>query len=221
HAQCAKMDEKETRKDRSHRETVTLARIAALTQVLAPEPVSRRKGLVKYLAGISHREATRALAKLAIFSAEDEVRSAAIEALKVRRERDYTDILLAGLRYPWPTVARRAGDALVKLERNDLIEKLVDLLDEPDPRLPVTKTVRKKSVPVVRELVRINHHRNCVLCHAPGNTGNLSADVGTAPVPTPGESLSPPSNGYGSASHNVLVRIDVTYLRQDFSVLQP
>jgi hypothetical protein len=218
---CLNEDTADPNQEPRHREHVTRARIAALTQMLAPESTALRKGLVKYLAGISHREATRALAKLAIFSAEDEVRSAAVEALKVRRERDYTDILLAGLRYPWPTVARRAGDALVKLERDDLIEKLVDLLDEPDPRLPVTKTVRKKSVPVVRELVRINHHRNCVLCHAPGNTGNLSADVGTAPVPTPGESLSPPSTGYGSSSHNVLVRIDVTYLRQDFSVLQP
>jgi hypothetical protein len=219
--QCAQHDQKSARKDRAHCENVTLARVAALMQVLAPESAARRKGLVKYLAGVSHAEATRALARLALFSAEDEIRTAAVEALKVRRERDYNDILLAGLRYPWPAVARRASDALVKLERNDLVEKLVDLLDEPDPRLPVVKKVRNKSVPVVRELVRINHHRNCVLCHAPGDTGNLSADVGTAPVPTPGESLSPPSGGYGSSSHNVLVRIDVTYLRQDFSVLQP
>jgi hypothetical protein len=218
---CANEDKADSNRDPGHREHVTRARIAALTQVLAPESATLRKGLVKYLAGISHREATRTLAKLAIFSAEDEVRSAAVEALKVRRERDYNDILLAGLRYPWPAVVRRAGDALVKLERTDLVETLVNLLDEPDPRLPAAKKVRKKNVLVVRELVRINHHRNCALCHAPGNTGNLSADVGTAPVPTHGESLSPPSGGYGSSNSVVLIRIDVTYLRQDFSVMQP
>ena len=54
----------------------------------------------------------RALARLAIFSAEDDVRAAAIDALKVRREKDYTDILVKGLRYPWPAVAKRAADAI-------------------------------------------------------------------------------------------------------------
>jgi hypothetical protein len=203
------------------REDITLARVAALMQVLAPESAGLRKGLVTYLAGVSHPEATRALAKLALFSAEDEVRRAAVEALKVRRERDYTDILLQGLRYPLPAVARRAGEALARLERTDLVEKLVDLLEEPDPRLPVMKTVKKQRVPVVRELVRINHHRNCVLCHAPGNTVGISPDVVTAGIPTPGEPLSPSPSGYQGSVPDVLVRIDVTYLRQDFSVLLP
>jgi hypothetical protein len=202
-------------------ENVTLARIAALMQVLAPEAPALRKGLVKYLAGVSHPEATKALAKLAIFSAEEEVRTAAVEALKVRRERDYTDILIGGLRYPYAPVARRASDALVRLERTDLVEKLVDMLEESDPRQPVTRTVRQKSVPVVRELVRINHHRNCLLCHSPGNTPGISPDVVTAPIPTPGEPMNPPSSGYGSSTPDVVVRIDVTYLRQDFSVMQP
>ena len=51
--------------------------------------------------------------RLAIFSAEDEVRNAAVEALKVRRERDYTTLVLSGLRYPYPAVAKRASEALV------------------------------------------------------------------------------------------------------------
>src|SRR5262249_11736875 len=38
----------------------------------------------------------------------------------------------------------------------------------------------------------------------------------------PNQPLQPPSGGYGIAtSPDVLVRIDVTYLRQDFSVMQP
>src|SRR5205823_4236545 len=152
---------------------------------------------------------------------EDEVRQAALDALKVRRERDYTDVLLHGLRYPWPKVAQRAADALVKLERTDLVPQLVDLLDEADPRAPAVKTVNKKQVPTVRELVRINHHRNCLLCHAPGNTGNVSPETLTAAVPIPSEALPTPFEGYRNSSPDILVRIDVTYLRQDFSAFQP
>src|SRR5262249_29710273 len=163
--------------------------IAALMQVLAPEAPNLRQGLVKYLAATSHPEATRALARLALFTAEDEVRRAAVDALSVRRERDYTAILLQGLRYPWPPVAKRATEALVKLERTDLVPNLVDLLDEADPRAPVVKEVNNQKVPVVRELVRINHHRNCLMCHAPGNTGTVSSDAVTAGVPIPGEPL--------------------------------
>jgi hypothetical protein len=221
-ASCIQQDKANAKCDPPHQEHVTVARVAALMQILGPEPASMRKGLVKYLAGISHVEATRALAKLAIFSSETEVRQAAIDALKIRRERDYTAILLAGLHYPLPAVAQRSGQAIVKLERNDLVGQLVALLDEPDPRLPVVKTVHKKQVPLVREVVRINHHRNCLLCHAPGNTPSVSADVVTAPVPTPGQPFPSPSEGYGSFQHpDTLVRIDVIYLRQDFSMFEP
>ena len=218
---CAQEDRHDPRRDCGHQETVTLARVAALMQVLAPETPGMRLGLVKYLAGVSHVEATRALARLALFSAEEEVRRAAVDALKVRRERDYTDILLQGFRYPLPAVARRAGEAVVKLERTDLEPQLVALLDEADPRAPVRKDVKQKKVPVVRELVRVNHHRSCLLCHAPGNTPAVSSDAVTAPVPMPSEPLRSPSQGYGNSIPDVLVRVDVTYLRQDFSLLLP
>jgi hypothetical protein len=72
----------------------------------------------------------------------------------------------------------------------------------------------------VRELVKINHHRNCLLCHAPANTGNVSADTLTAAVPVPSDPLPSPSQGYQNSLPDILVRIDVTYLRQDFSMFQ-
>jgi hypothetical protein len=217
---CAHVDRSQPVMSGVQREHIMLARIAALMQVLAPEPLDTRMGLVRYLAGVSHVEATRALARLAIFSTEDEARQAALEALKVRRERDYTEVLLQGLHYPWPAVARRASDAIVKLERTDLVPQLVAMLDEADPRLPVFKEVEHKKVPVVRELVRVNHHRNCLLCHAPGNTGSVSPETLTAAVPVPDQPLPVPSQGYQATTPDVLVRIDVTYLRQDFSALQ-
>jgi hypothetical protein len=205
--------------DATCREHATLARIGILMQMLAPESQGMRLGLVKYLSGINHAEATRALAKLAIFSEEAAVRDAALATLKVRRERDYTAILVRGLRYPYPAVARHAADAIAKLDRPDLIPELLNVLDEPDPRTP--KTDDKREL-VVEELVRLNHHQSCVLCHAPGNTGKESAETLTAEVAVPGQPLQPEnSGGYQNNTPDLFVRADVTYLRADFSVKQP
>src|SRR5262249_35079246 len=148
---CEQEDVNLHRADRERRELVATTRIAALMQVLAPEAPAVRLGLVRYLAATSHPEATRALARLAIFSPEEEVRVAAVEALKVRRERDYTDVLQAGLRYPWPAVAKRTADAIVKLERADLVPALIDVLDEADPRAPVAREEGGKKVFVASE----------------------------------------------------------------------
>jgi hypothetical protein len=218
---CAQEDKTIAQLDRTRRECVTVARIAALMQVLAPMSPAMRLGLVKYLSTVSHVEATQALAKLAIFSSEEEIRKIAIDALKVRRERDYTSVLVHGMNYPWPAVARRAAEAVAKLERTDMVPQLIEMLEQPDPRAPVVQKIKQKRTPVVRELVRVNHHRNCLLCHAPGNTGKVSAETLTAAVPVPGQPLTPPAGGYNNTQPDILVRVDVTYLRQDFSSLQP
>jgi hypothetical protein len=88
----------------------------------------------------------------------------------------------------------------------------------------VIRKVNGKEVPVVRELVRINHHRSCLLCHAPGNTGKVPADVVRAEVPVPGEPLIDrweqcKEKDAAPIRKDILVRIDVTYLRPDFSRL--
>jgi mono/diheme cytochrome c family protein len=220
-AACAQEDKQVAAADRARQEHVLVARVAALMQVLAPEPPALRLGLVKYLAAVSHAEATRALARLAVFSEEDDVRLAAVEAIKVRRERDYTDVLLGSLRYPWPAVAKRGADALARLERTDLVPQLVELLDQPDPRAPVAREAGGRRVHEARELVRVNHHRNCLLCHAPGNSAGVSPETLTAAVPVPSEPLPATPDGYQVSSPDLSVRIDVTYLRPDFSALQP
>jgi hypothetical protein len=210
---------------RINHEQVDRALVAALTQILMPESATYRKGLAQYLGRVQNVDATRALARLAIFSPEDDVRAAAIENLKVRRERDYTDILVQGFQYPLPAVAKRSAEAFVKLDRQDLIPKLIGVLESPDPRLPITEKQGGKDVTFVRELVKVNHHKNCALCHAPGNTENTPEGVLTVAVPLPNEPLPKPSQGgYQSTpppSPDVVVRIDMTYLRQDFSVMMP
>ena len=54
---------------------------AAVLLIADPQPESVRAGLAKHLATIPHIDATKALARLAIFSPEESVRSAAIEGL--------------------------------------------------------------------------------------------------------------------------------------------
>jgi hypothetical protein len=196
------------------------ASVASLMQVLGHEDGTTRLGLVKYLDGIVNADATRALAKLAIFSAEPEVRTAALGALKKRDAKDYTDILTAGLKYPWPAVAERSSEAMVKLGRKDLLPHLIDVLEKPDPRAPQSQEMNGKKVSVVRELVRVNHHHNCLLCHAPAAATPSKEEATqleglTAQVPVPSESM---VAYYRPSNPDILVRFDVTYLRQDFSL---
>jgi hypothetical protein len=207
-------------KNKAQREHASAAVATALAQMFGPDSFPMRQGLIKYLTGVQHAEATRALARLALFSAEANLRDAALTALRVRREKDYTDILVKALRYPWPEVARRAASAVIQIERTDLIPDLVALLDEPDPRLPQLKKYDGKEVYLAQQLVRINHHRNCVLCHAPAQSGPLSPQIVTAPVPLPSEKLLPFAHYYAHSMPQLSVRVDVTYLRQDFSLLQ-
>ena len=102
-----------------------------------------------------------------------------------------------------------------------MLADVVDVLDQPDPRAPLTQKIDGKNATVVRELVRVNHHHNCLLCHAPANAGIVPRDVLTAQVPLPDLPLgASPFSGYGGgASPDIFVRVDVTYLRQDFSML--
>jgi len=198
------------------------AHVAALMQVLGAETPAIQMGLVRHLQQVENSEATQALARLTLFASEEEVRQAALKALGQKPGREATEVLVSGLRYPWPVVAERAAKAVVQLERKDLAPQLVNLLGEPDPRLPVVEQVDQKKVPVVRELVRLNHNRNCLLCHAPGTTSEhlLGLGMTTAPIPSdPPSSQSDPYQGQPSFPDNI-VRIDVTYLRQDFSLMQ-
>jgi hypothetical protein len=82
-----------------------------------------------------------------------------------------------------------------------------------------------KAVEVADEVVRINHHRNCLLCHAPAVEGKTPKEALTAEIPLPSERLRDGIKYYkrpqASPRRDLLVRIDVTYLRPDFSAVQP
>src|SRR5205814_1470056 len=114
---------------------------------------------------------------------------------------------------------------------------LADMLEASDPRAPIKREINGAQVTSIRQLIRINHHRNCLLCHPPGNTPDVVSEGAvlgseifvsqavaalTAEVPAPGQKLPSHHSSYDSFAQfpDVLVRADITHLRQDFSLLQ-
>ncbi len=197
------------------REEIHTAAAAGVAQVLGPASEADRVQAARLLGTMEASATTRELARMAVFSPDAKVRAAALKPLAGRPAKDYAGVIEAGLKYPWPAVAKSAADAAVKLRRKDLLPALVAMLEADDPRAP--------SRGVARELVRVNHHHNCLLCHAPAARARGDEDVLFADIPLPSLSLPqgrPSTGGYGPPQTNLIVRIDVTYLRQDFSVMQ-
>jgi hypothetical protein len=212
------------------REHVYQAHIAAIHQVMPAEDSSTKNSLLRTLSAVPRPEATRMLARMAVFSTDDSIRTAAIEALTVRREADATDVLVAGLSYPWPGIAENAADAIVKLKRRDLIPQLEAMHTASDPRGPRTEELNGRQETVAHELVRVNHLQNCQLCHAPAEAGKTPSEALTALMPIPSIPLTGEGDGDGGGYGQppspsappspIVVRVDVTYLRQDFSTMQ-
>ena len=142
---------------------------------------------------------------------EPSERIAATDALRGFPADAYRASLLDGLTYPWPAVAKNAAEALIRLNDTEAVPQLVELLNQPDPRTP--KQTEHGSY-IQRELVSINHMRNCTLCHADSQS---NSDLGRGLIPVWGKPL---PQKYYNASEGAMVRADVTYLRQDFSVIQ-
>ncbi|MBN9121712.1 MAG: HEAT repeat domain-containing protein [Planctomycetes bacterium] len=185
--------------------------LPTLTQMMQAENTAVRTLLVELLSKVKGKEASIALAQRAIFDLSPDVRAKAVQALADRPAAEYTPVLYYGLRYPWAAAADHSAEAIVALQLTDLVPELVKLLREPNPGLPV-KTEKGYTI---QEVVRVNHLCNCMLCHAPSLAKN---DLVRGRVPMPGED---PPPLYYQESSGLFVRADMTYLRQDFSVVQP
>ena len=197
--------------------------VNALTQMLGPERASLRLSLVQNLGRSNTTEATRALARAAIFDTSSDIRTAAVKELKNRpKDAAQDEVLMHGIRYPMSVVAFRAAHAIGALERKDLAPQLAAFLDQAAPGDPEKKVVEDREVCEVREVVKINHHRNCLLCHPPAATGAPNEVPGVMPIP--GSPFpSSPREAYGNAQSlgDPMIRADTTYLRQDFSLMMP
>jgi HEAT repeat protein len=203
----------------SRREWLQADAVPAMLQLLQAENKSVRLVLVEMLGQIKDRKATEALAVRAMTDLSYEVRAAAVEALRSRPVQDYQRLLVEGLCYPWQPVGEHAAEALAALTCREAVPSLVQLLDRPEPDVPYRVKEGKRTGPlVVRELVRVNHLANCVLCHAPSfsRTDLVRGAVPTSGQPLPAPVTTPQYYDRGGA----FVRADVTYLKQDFSVIQ-
>ena len=164
-------------------------------------------------------EATAGLARVAVFSTDETVRATAIEALAVRREEDATDVLVAGL-LPLARGRRSFRQGHRQAETQRPCSTLQAMLDAPDPRGP-----RAESVAVGRRrwhmnLVRVNHLRNCMLCHAPAQRGETQEQRWSPRSPCQRNRSPTPAPATVGRSPISWCASDVTYLRQDFSAKQ-
>lgn len=200
--------------DQRHLENHT-GTMPTLIQMLQIENEPTRLLLVRELTRSVRRGATTQLAGRAILDLSPRVRQAAVAGLEGRPSSEYVPILLWGLRYPWPPVADHAAAALRTLKASEAVPSLVGLLDLPWPSAPVLEANTNRYT--VRELVRLNHLRNCLLCHAP----SLNEDDGLVRglVPIPGNPLATSTSSSRNYYEGVgdFVRADITYLHQDFS----
>jgi hypothetical protein len=141
-----------------------------------------REELMSRLAAHEGAAGAAALARHAVFDTSPNVRAKALEELRRRPEADYLPTLLEGFRHPWPAAAEHAAEAIATLAPRSALPALVALLDAPEPRFAPEKPGRPTTV---REVVRVNHMDNCLLCHAPSTS---PADAPRARVPLPGDS---------------------------------
>ena len=186
-----------------------------LMQMLQVEDGPERSVLIDELAQRNDPNAAVDLAERRVYDTSEPIRAAAVRALTKRDPALYRDVLLKGLRYPWAPVADHAVVALVRLDDRKAVPALADLLGRPDPSRPILDPSTGKSY--VRELVRVDHLRNCLLCHAPAP---VQAAPIAEPVPKAGVAL-PSAYTCGAPAVNDFARADILFLQQDFSVLQP
>jgi hypothetical protein len=197
-----------------HNDLGTVGAIPCLMQMLPPESQGIRTVLVEQLTAIKQPKSSEALAKLALFDLSDKVREQAIQALAQRPREEYRQLLLTGLRYPWAPVADHAAEALVALEDKDAVPALKQLNNAADPTVATYDSQHRAWM--VPEVIRINHLSNCVMCHAPSHS---IGDPVRGRLPSQNEPL-PPLTQYYEDTTGPFVRADITYLRQDFSVVQ-
>jgi hypothetical protein len=183
--------------------------IGVLVQVLQVGGTDYRIALTHMLSTVKDPAASAALGQRALFDPSPDVRELAVLALRERPREEYRQTLLKGLRYPWSPVADHAAEALAALQDRAAVPQLVKLLDSPDPCAP--RYDQDKRL-VVSELVRVNHLRNCLMCH---DSSTAQDDPVRGLVPEPGK---PIRQAYYESRRGDFVRADVTYLRQDFSV---
>jgi hypothetical protein len=194
--------------------------VPCVVQMLQAENRDVRRMSCELLAKVEAREATEALAKWAVFDTDAGNRAAAVRALGQRNRAEAAAALARHLQYPWPRAVEHACEALVALNAQEALPALARAYGQQDPDAPFRVDLPNKVGGFFRrEVVRVNHPRNCIMCHTPSSN---QSDLVRGAVPNPENPLPPPAtvpsyyNGGGQ-----FVAAEVTYLQQDFSLVQP
>ena len=187
------------------------AGVPVLMQMLMAEDEPAREVLIEQLSAMKGSPASVALAQRALYDLDPLLRTKALKALRTRPVDEYRTVLLEGFSYPWAAVADHAAEAVVALNLRETATTLRDLLDRPDPTAPFEKPGQGMYI---REVVKINHLRNCLLCH---DASTNPRDPVRGQVPPTDEPLGGRAVYY-RPSGGFFVRADVTYIKQDFSV---
>jgi hypothetical protein len=201
-----------------------IAGLPAAMQILAVQDPAFRTAIVRTLERVPVGENAKvdALVRLVLFDPDADVRAAAIRVLGPEPVEKYGPKLIDGFRHPWHVVAERTAEAIYHLRQDELLPMVADFLDEPDPAAPFEREAAGKKEFVVREMAKINHHRNCLLCHAPAVEDDPRQNSGLiAKVPAPDEKLPPAISReyYHPSIDGPAIIATETYLRQDFSVM--
>lgn len=187
--------------------------VPVLRQILSHEQTPLRHLLIELLAEVPHRRSSELLAERAVFDLTPEVRAAAVAGLHARPREEFRHVFLNAMRFPWAPAADHAAEALAALDDRDAVPSLVALLKLPDPSAPYPGA---RGGEFQRELVRVNHLSNCLMCHVPAQT---LQDPVIGLVPGVQRRV---VGGYGGrqtsrGSSPLWVRADVRFFRQDFA----
>lgn len=188
--------------------TTLIGSTRTLEQMLPTASADIRQNWVERLAQGKEMIAVRTIARRAVYDFDPSVRQAAVAALRSYPPSSYSSELVAAFRYPWAPVARHAAEAVVALDRVDLVTMLEAIAKAPSPYIV------PGSNSTVREVVRIHHRRNCLLCHPTINRDAGLQAIQHKELPVGGTPAVDEESYYGG---DMFVRADVTYLRQDFS----
>ena len=193
--------------------------VPCIRQMIQPDSREMRAMACALLSEIKDPEATAALVQWAVFDTDARNREDAVKALLERDRVEVAKLLAPHLRYPFAPVVEHACEAIAALKLEQSIPDLLAAKDQPDPDAPYeTELPFGMGGTFRREVVRVNHARNCVMCHTPSLD---EKEALRAAIPDPTRALPPPNSQayYGSPGEQIAA--STTYLRQYFSLMQP
>lgn len=192
--------------------------VPCIQQMLQAEGTELRRMSCELLREIDSDAATEALVKWAVFDTDSGNRAAAVQALRTRDRQRVGALLAEWVRYPWPRAVEHACEAMVELELKESLPQLAAMLAASDPDAPFEVDLPGTGGGVYkREVVRVNHLRNCLMCHP---ASFKQTELVRGGVPDENSILPPASTPAYYNSNSLQVTAATTYLKQDFSLMQ-